>query len=274
MTIFELRKCAHQIWEASLEAGRPDTCIPNAIEVCADGFAVDGTEYKTPGRLIVIGAGKAGAGMARVVEGIFGARISAGLVITKHGHGLATEYIQVLEAGHPIPDQSGVLGVEGIREILRDLDPEDVVLCLLSGGGSALLPAPAEGITLGEKQEVTTLLLRAGATIRELNAVRKHLSAIKGGQLLRWATPARVVALIMSDVIGDPRRSPKTGQWWSPENRPTNIDKPGTLTPTGSRNRLRRHEQCLEHRKERASCCIGAAWMAAASDRTDHRRAS
>ena len=204
MTIVELRKCARQIWEASLEAGRPETCIPNAIEVSAEGFTVDGTECKTPGRLIVIGAGKAAAGMARVVEGIFGARISAGLVITKYGHGLPTEYIQVFEAGHPIPDQSGVLAVEGMREILRDLDPQDVVLCLISGGGSALLPAPAEGITLREKQEVTTLLLRAGATIRELNAVRKHLSGIKGGQLLRWATPARVVALIMSDVIGDP----------------------------------------------------------------------
>ncbi len=204
MTIPELRECARQIWEASLEAGRPDICIPNAVEVFAEGFAVDGTKYETPGRLIVIGAGKAGAGMACVIEEAFGDRISAGLVITKYGHGLPTEYIQVFEAGHPIPDQSGELAVEGMREILRDLDPQDVVLCLISGGGSALLPAPAEGITLREKQEVTTLLLRAGATIRELNAVRKHLSAIKGGQLLRLATPARVVALIMSDVIGDP----------------------------------------------------------------------
>ena len=105
----------------------------------------------------------------------------------------------------------------------------------------------------------------------------RYLYFIPVGEILLWKlllylSPRN--ASVFDAAPWDPRRSPKTGQWWSPENRPTNIDKPGTLTPTGSRNRLRRHEQCLEHRKERASCCIGAAWMAAASDRTDHRRAS
>ncbi len=204
MTIHHLRECAQEIWEAALAAARPEVCIPKALQLSDDGFIVDGKKVNTPGRLVVIGAGKASAGMATVVEGLFGARISAGLVITKYGHGLETEQIQIFEAGHPVPDQSGELAVHGMREILRDLGSDDVVLCLISGGGSALLTAPAPGIDLREKQEVTSALLRAGATIRELNAVRKHLSSIKGGQLLRWTAPAEVVSLIMSDVIGDP----------------------------------------------------------------------
>src|SRR5207253_9089785 len=112
--------------------------------------------------------------------------------------------LQVVEAGHRIPDDAGVRAVRESRDMLRGLTEDDSVLVLISGGGSALWPAPAEGITLEEKQEMTYLLLRAGATIRELNAVRKHLSDIKGGQLARWAAPARVISLIMSDVIGDP----------------------------------------------------------------------
>ncbi len=204
MTISQLRRAAKEIWQSALDAARPEICIPNAVRVTPNGFTVDDQEFEITGRLIVVGAGKAGAGMAQVVEGIFNDRISSGLVITKYGHRLPTDRIQVFEAGHPVPDRSGELAVEGLRELLRDLNSEDLVLCLFSGGGSALLPSPAEGITLGEKQHVTSNLLRAGATIRELNAVRKHLSSIKGGQLLRWAAPARVVSLIMSDVIGNP----------------------------------------------------------------------
>ncbi len=204
MTIVELREAAQEIWQAALDAARPEVCIPRAIRVTGDGFSVSNQSFAVDGRLVVIGAGKAGAGMAQVVERLFNDRISSGLVITKYGHRLPTGLIQVFEAGHPVPDRSGELAVDGMREILHDLTPTDVVLCLISGGGSALLPSPAEGITLGEKQQVTSDLLRAGAAIRELNAVRKHLSSIKGGQLLRWAAPARVVSLIMSDVIGDP----------------------------------------------------------------------
>src|SRR5262249_13999127 len=114
------------------------------------------------------------------------------------------ERIRLVEAGHPIPDAAGVRAVQETRDLLKDLSPDDIVLCLISGGGSALWPAPAEGITLEAKQDVTARLLRAGANIRELNAVRKHLSALKGGQLARWASPAHVISLIMSDVIGDP----------------------------------------------------------------------
>ena len=142
--------------------------------------------------------------MAQVVEEMLGARITGGLVVTKYEHGLPLQRIRQVEAGHPIPDAAGVGAVREMLELLKGLRAEDIVLCLLSGGGSALWPAPAEGITLAQKQEVTSLLLRAGATILELNAVRKHLSAIKGGQLAARAAPARLVSLIMSDVIGDP----------------------------------------------------------------------
>jgi hydroxypyruvate reductase len=142
--------------------------------------------------------------MAQAVAEILNDEISGGLVVTKYGHSLPLHRIEIFEAGHPIPDLAGVRAVERTRELLSDLVPNDIVICLISGGCSALWPAPSEGITLEQKQEVTAQLLRAGATIRELNAVRKHLSALKGGQLARWAAPAKVIALIMSDVIGDP----------------------------------------------------------------------
>jgi len=192
-----LRESARLIWEAALNAANPATCITKFIRNNESTFRFDG-------RLIVIGAGKASAKMAQVVEEIFGDRITSGLVATKYGHALPLRRIRLVEAGHPIPDAAGVLAVEETRKLLQGLSANDLVLCLISGGGSALWPSPAEGITLEEKQAVTQLLLRAGATIRELNAVRKHLSGIKGGQLARWAEPARVVSLIMSDVIGDP----------------------------------------------------------------------
>ncbi len=204
MTITELRQSARQIWDAGLRRANPTECLRQALLLHDGVISVAGKEYPAGGRLLVIGAGKASAKMAQVVEAILGDAISGGLVVTKYGHGLPCERIEIVEAGHPIPDGSGVRAAERTRELLTGLTPEDIVVCLISGGGSALWPAPADGITLDEKQEVTSLLLRAGATIRELNAVRKHLSAIKGGHLARWAAPARVISLIMSDVIGDP----------------------------------------------------------------------
>ncbi len=142
--------------------------------------------------------------MAQVIEEILGDHISAGIISTKYGHALHLRRIRLIEAGHPIPDAAGVQAVQETRHLVSGLTKDDIVLCLISGGGSALWPAPAEGISLEEKQAVTQALLRAGATILELNAVRKHLSELKGGQLARWAAPARVISLIMSDVIGDP----------------------------------------------------------------------
>ena len=204
MNLTDLRQNARKIWESSLSASNPETCITRHLNVSANAISVGGTTFPTSGKLIVIGAGKAASRMAQVVEELLGDRISAGLVVTKYGHGLPLRRIRQVEAGHPIPDEQGVTAVDEIRNLLRDLKPEDIVLCLLSGGGSALWPAPAKGITLAQKQEVTSVLLKAGATITELNAVRKHLSAVKGGQLAAWAAPAHLISLIMSDVIGDP----------------------------------------------------------------------
>ena len=204
MNITELRHSARLIWEAALNAANPATCIRNFVQFDEGILTVSGKNIPIEGKLIVIGTGKAGAKMAQVIEEICGSYISGGIVVTKYGHSLALERIRLVEAGHPLPDAAGIRAVHETRELLRGLSPTDTVICLISGGGSALWPAPAEGITLEEKQEVTQLMLRAGATIRELNAVRKHLSDIKGGQLAKWASPARVISLIMSDVIGDP----------------------------------------------------------------------
>ena len=204
MNTRELRQSARLIWEAALNAANPATCIRKFLQVNDGVLSVGGKEIDIRGRLIVLGTGKPSARMAQVVEEVLGSHITDGLVVTKYGHTLALQRIKLVEAGHPIPDSAGIRAVHETRELLRGLSKDDIVLCLISGGGSALWPAPAEGITLEEKQEVTHLLLRAGATIREMNAVRKHLSDIKGGQLARWAAPAHVISLIISDVIGDP----------------------------------------------------------------------
>jgi len=203
MNTRELRQSARLIWEAALNAANPAICIRNFVQVNEGVLSVGGKEIPLRGKLIVIGAGKPSAKMAQVVEEILGKHITGGLVVTKYGHALPLQRIQLIEAGHPIPDAVGSRAVQQTRQLVSGLTSEDVVLVLISGGGSALWPAPAEGITLEEKQEVTSLLLRAGATIRETNAVRKHLSDMKGGQLARWAAPAHVVSLIVSDVIGD-----------------------------------------------------------------------
>jgi len=204
MNIRELRQSARLIWEAALNAANPATCIRNFVQADDNMLFVGGKRIEIRGRLIVIGAGKPSARMAQVIEEILGSHITGGLVVTKYGHSLPLHRIKLVEAGHPIPDNAGNRAALDTRELLRGLTADDIVLVLISGGASALWTAPAEGITLEEIQEVTSMLLRAGATIRELNAVRKHLSAIKGGQLARWAAPANVISLIVSDVIGDP----------------------------------------------------------------------
>src|ERR1051325_7633688 len=204
MDIADLRQSARLIWDAALNAANPATCIHKFLQLNENVLIAGGKKFEIRGRVIVIGTGKPSARMAQVVEGILGSFITGGLVVTKYGHALPLRRLKVIEAGHPIPDMAGIDAVHETLELLRGLSKNDLVLVLIGGGGSALWPAPAAGITLAEKQEVTGLLLRAGATIRELNAVRKHLSAIKGGQLARWAVPARVISLIMSDVIGDP----------------------------------------------------------------------
>jgi hydroxypyruvate reductase len=194
MNTAELRAHALAIFQSALRAADPR-------EVCRDWAA---RQFRAPaGRVFVIGAGKASAAMAQGIEEVLGDSIAAGLINVKYGHTAPLRRIELNECGHPVPDENGVNGARRIAEIARDAGPDDLVICLISGGASALLPYPAADLTLAEKQEVTRQLLACGANIHEMNAVRKHLSAIKGGQLAAMAEPAPVVTLILSDVIGD-----------------------------------------------------------------------
>ncbi len=154
--------------------------------------------------MIVVGAGKACAPMARAVEDILGDRVTAGLVTVKTGYTAPLRLIALREAGHPLPDAAGEAAARETLALLSGLGPGDLVICLISGGGSALLPLPREGLTLRDKVDTTDLLLRSGADITEINTVRKHLSRIKGGQLARAAVPARLVAVVISDIVGSP----------------------------------------------------------------------
>jgi glycerate 2-kinase len=155
-----------------------------------------------PGRTIVVGAGKASAAMARAFEEAWTGPLE-GLVVTRRGHAVPCEHIEIVEASHPVPDRAGEEAARRILDLARALGPQDQMVCLISGGGSALLALPAPGLTLADKQTVTRALLRSGATIGEINTIRKHLSAIKGGRLAAAAAPARVVTLAISDVPAD-----------------------------------------------------------------------
>jgi hydroxypyruvate reductase len=154
------------------------------------------------GRLIVTGAGKASAAMARAVEMNWPGPLS-GLVVTRYGYAVPCERIEIVEAAHPVPDAAGMCAAERILQLVANLGEDDLVLCLISGGGSALLPLPSEGLTLDLKQDVSRALLASGASISEINCVRRHLSAIKGGRLAAACHPARVLTLLISDVPGD-----------------------------------------------------------------------
>ncbi len=178
------------MFSAAVDAAAPDTCVaPHLPE-------------RPKGRTIVIGAGKASGAMAKAVEDHWQGPLE-GLVVTRYGHKLPTTRIEVIEAGHPVPDSAGREAAARILKMVQGLGADDLVLCLISGGGSALLALPAAGVSLADKQAVNKALLKSGATIGEMNAVRKHLSAIKGGRLALAASPARVVALMISDVPGD-----------------------------------------------------------------------
>jgi hydroxypyruvate reductase len=154
------------------------------------------------GRLIVVGAGKASAAMARAVEDHWQGPLS-GLVVTRYGYAVPCKHIEIVEAAHPVPDAAGMHAAQRMLALVGDLRAEDTVLCLISGGGSALLPLPADGLTLDMKQTVSRALLASGATISEMNCVRRHLSAIKGGRLGAACFPAQVLTLLISDVPGD-----------------------------------------------------------------------
>ncbi|MFN7542549.1 MAG: glycerate kinase [Acidobacteriota bacterium] len=187
---------------------REALAIFKAALAAANPYAATLEKLKPPRpkvrRVFVVGAGKAALAMARAAEKVLGPRIEAGVVVTKYGHGGKLKRVRVLEAAHPVPDEAGLAAAREVAEICATAAEGDLVLCLISGGASALLPYPVSGIKLEEKQQTTQLLLACGATIHELNCVRKHLSAIKGGQLAHIVWPARLETFILSDVIGDP----------------------------------------------------------------------
>ncbi|WP_319520738.1 glycerate kinase [uncultured Martelella sp.] len=183
-------KLLRAMFDVAVAAAQPSLCVPPHLP------------EKPEGKLIVIGAGKASAAMARAVEQHWSGPLS-GLVVTRYGHAVACDTIEVVEAAHPVPDKAGLDAAARILELARSAGPDDTVLCLISGGGSALLPMPLEPLTLEDKQAVTRALLACGAPISEINCVRRHLSGIKGGRLAAAAHPARVVSLLISDVPGD-----------------------------------------------------------------------
>lgn len=201
-----LRDEATAIFRAALEAVDPAAAIQRHVRREGEQLRVGDYSYDLARlrRIFVLGAGKAGAPMAAAVEEILGDRITAGLVTVKAGHGGPTRVVRIQEAAHPVPDAAGCAGAQAVLDLARGAGADDLVIALISGGGSALLPLPVPGITLKEKQQVTKHLLACGATIREINAVRKHISAVKGGQLARAAAPAQVLTLVLSDIIGDP----------------------------------------------------------------------
>lgn len=199
------RQVLTRIFFAALAAADPYRAVLNAVRIEDGHLLVNGASYDLEAckRIIVAGAGKGAARMALAIEELLGERISEGLVVVKQGHKAPLHAIGQIEASHPVPDEAGVEGTRHLLDMLHAAGERTLAICLLSGGASALLVAPAEGVTLEDKRQATTLLLNAGASIAELNAVRKHLSAVKGGRLAQAAHPARVLALLLSDVVGD-----------------------------------------------------------------------
>ena len=201
------RKILVEIVESAIKAGNPTSSIKKWIKLDTDRLKIADCEVdlKQIGKIVVAGGGKAGVVMARAIEDILGDWLSEGIVNIPEGT-LPLHYdgkIKFLEVRHPIPSEAGVEGTRNMLSLVQKLGEHDLAIFVISGGGSAIIPFPAEGITLAQLQEVTRLLLKSGATINELNIVRKHLSAVKGGQLAKAAYPAQIVTLLISDVVGD-----------------------------------------------------------------------
>jgi hydroxypyruvate reductase len=201
-----LRADALKIFREGVSAVDPERILSDHVSLRGKELRVGAKKYPLSEveRILVVGTGKASAPMAANLERILGSRIEGGWVNVKYGHGRDLKRIRIHEAGHPLPDAKGLEGAREIVRMLGGLTAKDLVIFLISGGGSALLPLPVPGVTLEEKQKVTQLLLRCGATIQEINTLRKHLSRVKGGGLAKRAYPAALISLILSDVIGDP----------------------------------------------------------------------
>jgi glycerate 2-kinase len=202
----DLKRDASEIFNAGLKAADPYQAIRRSVNIDEQGIlTVDDRTYDLNryDRIFVIGAGKASSPMAEALEDLLGSRITEGTITTKYGHGLPLRTITITEAGHPVPDENGYAGTEHILRLLERSDEQTLIFCLISGGGSALMPLPVSGLTLDDKQKTTQALLVCGATIHEINTIRKHISAVKGGRLAKAAYPGTLISLILSDVIGD-----------------------------------------------------------------------
>ncbi|MCC6265545.1 MAG: glycerate kinase [Bryobacterales bacterium] len=200
-----MREAARRVFAAAVASASPRDAVLRHLRLGGETLFAGKRRYalRSIKRIWVTGAGKASAAMAQGVEAVLGKRITGGAITVKYGHAAKLGHVAITEAGHPLPDEQGISGAERIAAILDGAGPGDLVIAAISGGASALLVQPADGISLPEKQETTRLLLASGASIHEINAIRKHLSTLKGGQLARRAAPARVLALLLSDVIGD-----------------------------------------------------------------------
>jgi len=198
-------KDALAIFRAALRAADPEEAVYRHLRREADTLIAGGRRYslKRFDRVHVIGAGKAGAAMARAVERVLGKNICGGFVNVPEGASLGARRVTLNSSGHPVPDERGLSGARRIEQIARSATSRDLLICVISGGASALLPSPAHPVTLDDMRRATTQLLACGATIHELNTIRKHLETLKGGQLARMAAPGRVISLILSDVVGD-----------------------------------------------------------------------
>jgi len=211
MQIGDLRALALDIFSAAVDAVHPVQLMHEALELKGSLLQIRGLEGRgleldlsDVNRVVAVGAGKATAPMTAALEELLGARLEGGVISVKYGYGCPLEQVEVREAGHPIPDEQGLAATREILDLLEGLGEGDVAFVLLSGGGSALLDAYPEGISLEEAGQTFDILLNSGAPIQEMNVVRKHISLVKGGQLGRMAFPARVISLVLSDVVGDP----------------------------------------------------------------------
>jgi hydroxypyruvate reductase len=201
----EPRTILREIFQTSIEAVEPRRAVLAHCRVADGMFMVGERRFAMDpgGRIIVVGSGKGSAAMAQAVEELLGDRISDGVVVVKYGHTAPLKRIRLVESGHPVPDAAGEAGATALMQALSGLTERDLVIACMSGGASSLIPSPSPGLTLADKQAVTRVLLASGADVHVVNAVRKHLSQLKGGQLARRAAPAAVACLVLSDVVGD-----------------------------------------------------------------------
>ncbi len=204
-TLQQMHQDIREIFTAGLKAVEPQKRVSAVCRIIDDRLVVGGQSFELASfeHIYVIGAGKASAAMGKAIEELIGNRLTDGLINVKYGYTTPLKKIRLVEAGHPLPDENGLRGAAEILDMAVAAGSRDLIICLISGGGSALLPLPAEGLSLEDKQKTIHVLLSCGATIQEINTIRKHLSAIKGGRLARAAYPATVISLIISDVVGD-----------------------------------------------------------------------